>query len=65
MTADSPVPPPPPPPDAPPTPPVGPTPDEKTWATMAHASALIAMAVGGLMALGPLVVWLIKKNESA
>ena len=49
-----------------PTPPAaGPTPDEKTWGTMAHASALIAMFVGGLSPLGPLVVWLMKKNESA
>ena len=69
MTAETPVPPPPPPTDVPPPPapgsPAEPTPDERTWATMAHASALIAMVVGGLMILGPLVVWLIKKNESA
>jgi uncharacterized Tic20 family protein len=41
------------------------TPDERTWGTMAHVSSLIAMFLGGLSALGPLIVWLMKKNESA
>lgn len=59
MTADPNVPPPPPPPPGP-----GPTSDDRTWGTMAHASALIAMLVGGLMVLGPLVVWLVKKDQS-
>ena len=52
------------PPPAPP-PASGITPDERTWGTMAHVSALIAMFVGGLMVLGPLIVWLLKKNESS
>jgi uncharacterized Tic20 family protein len=41
------------------------TPDERTWGTMAHVSSIIAMFVGGLTVLGPLIVWLVKKNESA
>jgi uncharacterized Tic20 family protein len=53
-----------PPPSGPP-PVSGVTPDERTWGTMAHVSSLIAMFVGGLMVLGPLIVWLVKKNESA
>ena len=40
------------------------TSDERTWGTIAHVSPLIAMFVG-LMVLGPLVVWLLKKNESS
>jgi uncharacterized Tic20 family protein len=41
------------------------TPDERTWATMAHVSAIIAMfvTVGGFAVVGPLLVWLLKKNE--
>ena len=49
----------------PPSPATGPTPDERTWGTIAHASALIGILLGGLAVLGPLVVWLVKKNESA
>ena len=41
------------------------SPDERTWGTMAHVSSIIAMFVGGLAVLGPLLVWLLKKNESA
>ena len=40
------------------------TPDERTWGTMAHVSSIIAMFIGGLAVLGPLIVWLVKKNES-
>ena len=40
------------------------TPDDRTWATMAHVASIIAMFVGGLSVLGPLIVWLVKKNES-
>ncbi|MBJ7331616.1 MAG: DUF4870 domain-containing protein [Solirubrobacteraceae bacterium] len=46
---------------------VGPRPmspsDEKTWAVLAHASALVA-SFFALAFLGPLVVYLIKKDES-
>lgn len=41
---------------------------EKTWAMMSHLSALIALIpiVGWLgMIIGPLVIWLFKKDESA
>ena len=42
-----------------------PTQDERTWALIAHLSGLIASAVGGLAFLGPLILWLIKKDQSA
>jgi uncharacterized Tic20 family protein len=41
-----------------------PTEDERTWALIAHLSGLIAGVVG-LPFLGPLVVWMMKKDESA
>lgn len=37
--------------------------DEKTWAVIAHLSALAAMLIGFAF-LGPLVVYLIKKDDS-
>jgi uncharacterized Tic20 family protein len=37
----------------------GVTPDERTWGTLAHVIALFAGVIGAL------IVWLIKKNESA
>jgi uncharacterized protein len=40
-----------------------PTQDERTWGLVAHLSALIASVIG-LPFAGPLVVWLIKKDES-
>ena len=40
-----------------------PTPDERTWGLLAHLSPLLGSLVG-LPFLGPLVVWLIKKDES-
>ena len=40
-----------------------PTPDERTWGLLAHLSSLIASLVG-LMFVGPLVVWLVKKDQS-
>jgi uncharacterized Tic20 family protein len=40
-----------------------PTEDERTWGLIAHLSGLIAGLIG-LSFLGPLVVWLIKKEES-
>lgn len=50
-----------PPPDKPP---YLPTQDERTWGLLAHLSGLIASLLGGLSFLGPLVVWLIKKDQS-
>jgi uncharacterized Tic20 family protein len=38
--------------------------DDKQWAMLAHLSALVAMALGGATFLGPLVVWLVKKDQS-
>ncbi len=42
------------------------TPDEKTWAALAHASVLLAVLSGG--PFGPIaafIIWLIKKDQSA
>jgi uncharacterized Tic20 family protein len=36
---------------------------ERQWAMFAHLSALVAIWLGGLGFLGPLIVWLIKKDE--
>lgn len=41
-----------------------PTPDDRTWATLAHLSGLVAAWLGGFSFLGPLVIWLIKKDQS-
>ena len=41
------------------------TEEERTWGMIGHLSALICMAVGGMMFLGPLIVWLIYKDKSA
>ena len=50
---------------APPPKPAGdPTADERQWALIAHLSGLIASAVGGMAFLGPLIVWLVKKDQS-
>lgn len=40
-----------------------PTADERTWGLLAHLSGLLAGLIG-LSFLGPLVVWMIKKDES-
>ena len=40
------------------------TPDERTWGGAAHWGALVGMLVGGLAFLGPLLVLLIKGNDS-
>jgi uncharacterized Tic20 family protein len=40
------------------------TAEERQWAMFAHLSALVGLLVGGLTFLGPLIVWLIKKDES-
>jgi len=49
-----------------PMPPAGyvPTAEERQWALVAHLSGLVALALGGFALLGPLVVWLIKKDQS-
>jgi uncharacterized Tic20 family protein len=41
-----------------------PTPEERSWGLLAHLSGLIAYLLGGLTFLGPLIVWLIKKEQS-
>jgi uncharacterized protein len=43
--------------------PAQPGPDERNWAVGAHLSALVTL-VGLPSFVGPLVVWLIKKDES-
>jgi len=40
-----------------------PTEDERTWGLLAHLSGLVAGLIG-LSPLGPLVVWLMKKDQS-
>jgi uncharacterized Tic20 family protein len=40
------------------------SPEDKQWALFAHLSALVAMWLGGLGFLGPLIIWLIKKEQS-
>lgn len=41
----------------------GPSSDEKTWAALTHASALSTFIIGVGFIVGPLVMWLIKKDE--
>jgi uncharacterized Tic20 family protein len=41
-----------------------PSTDDRTWGMLAHLSSLIAMTVGGMSFLGPLIVWLVKKDQS-
>ena len=45
-------------------PPEQPSAEERQWALIAHLSGLIASALGGLAFLGPLIIWLIKKDQS-
>ena len=53
----------PPPPPPPPTGAPGAS-DERTWAMLAHLAALTGYVTGGVGAVvGPLVVWLIKKDQ--
>jgi uncharacterized Tic20 family protein len=40
------------------------TSDDKTWGMISHISGLVAMALGGMSFLGPLVIYLIKKDAS-
>lgn len=42
-----------------------PSPEERTWGMLAHLSSVIAILLGGLSFLGPLLVWIIKKDQSA
>lgn len=39
--------------------------DDRTWGMLAHLSSLLAYVVGGLSFVGPLIVWLVKKDQSA
>ena len=48
----------------PPQPGYVPTSEERNWALLAHLSGLLASALGGMAFLGPLIVWLIKKDQS-
>ena len=41
-----------------------PTADDRTWGMIAHLSGIVASLLGGLSFLGPLIVWLIKKDQS-
>jgi uncharacterized Tic20 family protein len=45
-------------------PPYLPTDEERTWGLIAHLSGLVGSLVAGLSFLGPLIVWLIKKDQS-
>lgn len=38
--------------------------DDRQWGMLAHLSSLIGLAVGGLTFVGPLIIWLIKKDQS-
>ena len=38
--------------------------DDRSWGMIAHLSPLIAGALGGMAFLGPLIVWLVKKDQS-
>ncbi len=41
------------------------TQEERTWALFAHLSGLLATLFTGLGFLGPLIIWLIKKDSSS
>jgi len=41
-----------------------PTPEERSWGMLAHLSSIIAILLGGLSFIGPLIVWLVKKDQS-
>jgi len=42
-----------------------PTPEERSWGLLAHLSGLLTLLlIGGLSFIGPLVVWLVKKDQS-
>lgn len=43
--------------------PTTPTPEERNWAVLCHLGALLGFVIWGLgVVLGPLIVWLIKKD---
>ncbi len=43
-----------------------PTNEEKNLATLAHLGGLLGVAIGGVLGfLGPFLIWVIKKDESA
>src|SRR5213082_4036212 len=54
--------------DIPPTGPAAgqylPTPEERSWGMLAHLSSVIAILLGGMSFLGPLIVWIVKKDQS-
>ena len=37
--------------------------EERQWAMFAHLSAVVAIWLGGMSFLGPLIVWLIQKDK--
>jgi len=37
--------------------------EEKQWGMLAHLSGVVAVCLGGMGFLGPLIVWLIKKDQ--
>lgn len=39
--------------------------EDRTWGMLAHLSSVLAIALGGMSFLGPLIIWLIKKDQSA
>ncbi len=45
------------------TPPTAASSEERQWGMFAHLSSLVAIWFGYLGFLGPLIIWLIKKNE--
>jgi uncharacterized Tic20 family protein len=50
----------------PPPPPSGsPGAEERQWAMFAHLSAILGVFIGGLTFVGPLVIWLVKKDSMA
>lgn len=38
--------------------------DDKQWGMFAHLSAIAGLMVGGFTIAGPLIIWLIKKDQS-
>src|SRR5947208_9685809 len=38
--------------------------DDRTWGLLAHLSPYVAWLLGGMTFLGPLIIWLIKKDQS-
>ncbi len=38
--------------------------DDRQWGMFAHLSALLGLFLGGITFVGPLIIWLIKKDQS-